>query len=181
MLLLCVGWCLPLPIPSSKKCTTYPKTHKLPCLKTHNPHATLRKNSMENSQPAHTTLPQNTPVKQCCLLSRLSDGSVAHALTPTRMLRAVTALCARPGAWPTMPSWLAQQWLQRQGQPEWIVAIRLTLLHCQQLDLLLPGRWLPPPMRRSLGRGLMLSMGHLLWGVVRPSTKGRLPNWGAIM
>jgi hypothetical protein len=35
----------------------------------------------------------------------------------------------------------------------------------QQLGLLLPGRWLPPPMGPSPGRRLMLPMGHLLWQV----------------
>ncbi len=65
MLLLHVGWCLPLPIPFSKtaiptqKLRSYPilklTTHMLPYprtqLKTHNPYATLPKNSMKNSQP----------------------------------------------------------------------------------------------------------------------------------
>jgi hypothetical protein len=37
-----------------------------------------------------------------------------------------------------MPLWLAQRWPQRQGHQEWIVVIRLALLHCQQLGLLLP-------------------------------------------
>jgi hypothetical protein len=38
MLPLHVGWCLPLPIPSSKIALPIQKTHKLPYLKTHNPH-----------------------------------------------------------------------------------------------------------------------------------------------
>ncbi len=192
MLLLHVGWCLPLPIPSSKNCATYPKTHELPYLKTHNPHATLPKNSTKNSQPTcHPTQklnkqltthtlpsPKNTPAKQCRLLPRSLDGSVVHAPTPMRMLPAATALCARPGAQSTMPLWLVLWQPQRQGQQEWIVASRLALLHWQQLSLLLPGRWLPPPMGLLLGRCLMPPMGHLLWRVVQPCTTGGLPNWG---
>jgi hypothetical protein len=74
MLPLHVGWCLPLPIPSSKiaiptqkltnyltlKLTThvlpYPKTQP----KTHNPHATLTKNSTKNSLPTCYPSPKHT-------------------------------------------------------------------------------------------------------------------------
>jgi hypothetical protein len=124
MLPLHVGWCLPLPIPSSyitlpaQKLTSYPTlkltTHMLPNPKT-----------QQKTHNQHATLPKNTPVKRCPLLTMSLDGSVARAPTPTRMLRAATALHARPGARSAMPSWLAQQQPQRQGQQEWIVVIRL--------------------------------------------------------
>ncbi len=77
MLPLHVGWCLPLPIPSSKivlpiqKLTSYPTfkltTHMLPYPKTqqklttyNNPHATLHKNSTKNSQPTCYPSPKHT-------------------------------------------------------------------------------------------------------------------------
>ncbi len=83
MLLLHVGWCLPLPIPSSKislptqKLTSYPTLkltiHMLPYPKTqpktHSPHASLPKNSTKNSQPTcypyqkHTRETMSSPSK----------------------------------------------------------------------------------------------------------------------
>ncbi len=60
MLPLHVGWCLPLPIPSSKIALPTQKTHKLPYLKTHNPHATLPKNLTKNSQPTRYPTPKNS-------------------------------------------------------------------------------------------------------------------------
>ncbi len=180
MLPLHVGWCLPLPIPSSyivlptQKLTSYPTLkltiHTLPDPKTH-----------QNTHNQHTTHPKNTPVKQCPLLTRSSNGSVARAPTPSRMLHPATALRARPGPRSAMPSWLAQRRPRWQGQQEWIIVIRLALLRCQQLGLLLPGRELPPAMGPSTGRGIMPLMGHLMWQVMRPSTTGRLPTWGAIV
>ena len=137
--------------------------------------------TQQKNHNLHTTLPQNTPAKQCCLLPRSLDGSVARAPSPMRMLLAASALRAGPGAQSAMPSWLVLRWPQWQGQQEWIVASRLALLRWQQLGLLLPGRRLPLPMGLLPGRRLMLPMGHLLWWVVRPCTMGGLPNWGAIM
>jgi hypothetical protein len=74
MLPLHVGWCLPLPIPSSKfvlptrKLTSYLTlkltTHMLPYPKTqpkpHNPRTTLPKNSTKNSQPTIYPSPKHT-------------------------------------------------------------------------------------------------------------------------
>jgi hypothetical protein len=180
MLPLHVGWCLPLPIPSSKIALP---TQKLISFLTRNSQPTCYPTQKLNKKLTSHTLPfpKNTPVKRCRLFLRSLDGSVARAPTPTRMVRATTAVHARPGARSAMSSWLAQWRLQQQGQQEWIVATRLALLHCQQLGLFLPGRWLPPPMGLSTGRGVMPPMGHLLWRVERPFTTGGLPNWGAIM
>jgi hypothetical protein len=165
MLPLHMGWCLPLPIPSSKialpnqKLTSYPTlkltTHTIPYQKlnqqltTHTP--TYPKTQQKTQNP-HITHPQNTPAKRCCFLPRSLDGSVVCVPTLMRILRAATALCARPGAPSAMPSWLALRLLQQQGRREWIIPSRLVLLHLHQLGLLSQGRRLPPPMGPLPGR-----------------------------
>ena len=123
------------------------------------------------------SFPKHTPaVKQCRLLPRLLDGSVVHAPTPTRMLHAVSALRARPGARSAMPSWLAQRRPRWQGQQEWIIVIRLALLRCQQLGLLLPGSQLQAPTGPLLERCPMPPYG--LPAVVGSATMhhGRAPQ-----
>jgi hypothetical protein len=108
-----VGWCLPLPIPSSKIALPAQKLTSYLTLKltTHTlPYPKLNKKLTSHMLP----FPKNTPVKQCPLLLRSSDGSVVRAPTSTRMVRAATALCARSGTQSAMSSWLEQRWLQWQ-------------------------------------------------------------------
>ncbi len=114
MLPLHVSWCLPLPIPSSKIVLPTQKLRSHPTLKLTTHMLPYPKTQQKNHNP-HATLPQNTPAKQCCLLPRSLDGSVARAPTPMMMLLATTALCAGPGAQSDMPSWLALRRPQLQG------------------------------------------------------------------